>query len=253
MDSHSAIAYKFCWTVSCGISTLDHWQTMITGLLAVGAAWLAVRAAKGQLQTARQQLEDIRYQAARDRAGKLRGARAALPGVLNSIAAYAEDAALSLYGHWPASDVMYPNDVTYNTEADVRGELPAFPSSTLPTLERLVEYSEDHEISRSIEALLREIQIFESRTRKLRSGDRLRLHQLAEYILEAATIFARTEQLFGYARRQSENIDPKPLWDRVFGTLFLFNIDKNRMIIEIAERQRAAGQAPGEADSTPTE
>ena len=230
------------------------YQTLITGLLAltaaVIAAWIArgqLRASETQIKVAIDQLEADRTRAAAERSGRLRGARASLPTVLSSICSYSRDAARALHDAWPTPAKLYP-DTPLASAYRVSCEVPQFPVELIAPLERIVEFTDAPEVAERIESILREVQVFNARTDELKGGSTVSIGELASYILEAAAIYARAESLFDYARRQSETVSSKPLWDRVFAALLIFGVH-DEIVKTKAQREKDNGLSPGEAET----
>ena len=223
---------------------------MITGVLALIAALIAARISRQQVKAAHAQINADKDQQQKDRAGRLRAARASLPATLSAICDFAERAARALNDQWPAHAILYPDDNNVFDDGDVIVVMPDFPESAIPVLERIVELTDNEAVSERIESILRETQVLMARTRPLRVGGRANVHSLATYILQAAAVYARAESLFGYARRQSEAIDAEPLWDRVSVALTAASVHRD-YIEELMASERESGLPPGEADTRP--
>lgn len=143
---------------------------------------------------------------------------------------------------------MYPNNCNPYTNYRVQIPLPEFPYVLIESMERVLEYVDDELVAERIESIFREIQVFQSRTRRLEAGDDISTQWLATLILEAAAIYARAESLFTYARGKSPSINSQPLWDRVFAALCIMNIH-NDDVSDLATLRKAKGYSPGEADT----
>lgn len=226
------------------------YQTLIAGDLALLAALIAAIIAWRQLRATRDQLDELKRQATRDQAGRLRAARASLPAVLSTICDYAEAVGRALNSGWPAAAVVYPNDVDPLATYRVTIVVPPFPSETLASLERVVELTDSDPVADRIESILREAQVLGARCRKLGAGDDASVGNLASYVLQAGSIYARAESLFEYARRQSDTAAAEPLWERVYVALSIMGVHRNE-VLEMARRERDNGDSPGEADTRP--
>ena len=240
--------WHFCGSNGwCYIDWLDHWQTMITGVLAVGAAAWAASIARGQLSAAKDQLTEQRAQEQRARGARLRAARATLPAALSAVCGYAKETADAVRAHMAATDA-----------ARMLGDRPSgmppvqFPSEALSVLERIIEFVDRGEIAVRIESILREAQVLDVRFR-----DRVVLgaFDAPSFMLQAASIYARAESLFEYARNQSDTVDIADLWDRTFVAFRLFGLHGARWddVRTFAQRSRDRGDMPGEADDRPGE
>ncbi|GHH16167.1 hypothetical protein GCM10008023_19860 [Sphingomonas glacialis] len=224
------------------------YQTIIASGVALCAALIAAEISRRQLRSSREQLVEMRRQADRDRAGRLRAARASLPAVLSAICDYAETTARTLNGAWPAAAALYPDDANPLAAYRVTLAIAPFPSATLESLERIVALTDSDGVAERIESILREAQVLGARTRKLTTGDEVRTSMLAVYILQAASMYARAESLFEYARHQADGVAAQPLWERTFTALDIFDVSR-REVIDMARRERDNGDPPGEADT----
>jgi hypothetical protein len=241
--SRSSTTWHVCADVSCFIDWADHWQTMITGVLALGAAGWAAWLARGQLSAARQQMKEARRQARNDRDGRLRAARASLPATLSAICDYAERVAAELRSAYPVPNLLGVDRYVPT--------FPPFPAETIMSLERVVELTADNSVAERIESILREAQVLDARCRGMIRGDRISADYLAALLQQAASIYARAESLFDYGRRRSAGVSTAPLWDRVFAAFTVFRLYEGAhdAVFEMAREARDQGQQPGEADT----
>ena len=129
-------------------------------------------------------------------------------------------------------------------------DVPAFPPELLAALERIVELTDVKAVAERVESILREVQVFGARGRDLQQGAEHTLPYLAGLILQTASIYARAESLFGYARRQSASVDEHELWDRVAAALSIAGVHRPE-VDRMAHSERDAGLPPGEADTLP--
>ncbi len=249
--------------VGRALLAVGHWiydfQTLLTGLLAVGAALYAARfaqkqvnAANDQINVAREQIAAVQAQADRERNARLRAARASLPTTLSAICEYAQSIGEALYGVWPAVARNYAGDNNDFGDRRVKAEVLTFPFELLESLERMVEFTDREDVAERIESILREAQVLDSRTRPLVAGTEISPDELTFHIIQAAALYARAESLFTYARRKTEGVNSAPLWDRVFAALTIMQVYEDS-VIEEAQRQRKKGDPPGEADSVEPE
>lgn len=230
-------------------------QTLITGLLAIGAAWIAATIAKGQLEAAKEQIHVAREQIAAGtaeadqvRERRLRAVRATLPVTLSSICEYSQAVGSQLAASWPAAANLYPNDDNGITNYPVKAELPDIPFEQLESLELVLEFTDVEEVASRIESIMREMQVLAARIAPLRYGAEIGTDWLAGLIIQAATLYARAESLFTYARGKAPGVNTAPLWDRVLVALNIMKI-YNLKVLEIANAQKDRGDEPGEADS----
>lgn len=95
---------------------------------------------------------------------------------------------------------------------------------------------------------MREMQVLSARIAPLRQGAEIGTDWLAGLILQAATLYARAESLFTYARGKAPSVNTAPLWDRVIVALNIMRV-YNPKVLHIAHAQKDRGDEPGEADS----
>jgi hypothetical protein len=220
---------------------------MITGVLAVGAAAWAASISRGQLGAARDQLTEQRAQEQRARGARLRAARATLPAALSAVCGYAKETADAVRSHIAASEgaALFGDHAPGMTAVQ-------FPSEALSVLERIIEFVDRDEIAVRIESILREAQVLDVRfrDRAVRGA-----FDAPSFMLQAASIYARAESLFEYARNQSDTVDIADLWDRTFVAFRLFGLHGARWdnVKAFAQRSRDRGDMPGEADDRPGE
>ena len=217
------------------------WQTLWAGGAALAAALIALGVSRGQLNAAREQLLETRRQADRDRQGRLRAARANLPGALSGICAYATAVAHQLKQAW---------SLLTQIDRTVVGDYPSFPTASLSVLGAVVEYTEDGPVAKRIESILREAQVLDARTRALAQGESTNTGYLAACLEQAASLHARAESLFDYARGHEPSVAAIPLWDRTLTAFTIFGMtgDMFGEVFDIAKASRDRGEQPGEAD-----
>lgn len=226
---------------------LYHYQTLVSGLLAVLAASGAVWTGQAQVRAVRDQIAASQKQANLDRASRHRAARATLPVTLSAICEYAQATGQALNSEWPGAAKRYPESHDGTRVSRITVSLPDFPSELLRSLERVVETTDANDVAECIESILREVQILAARTRPLARGADITTDDLAGFIIQAAAIYARAETLFTYARRRTEGVNNADLWGRLDAALHVMRI-YTPAVRQMAQRQRERGASPGEAD-----
>ena len=239
--------------VSCAVAWGDHWQTMITGVLAVGAASWAALSARGQLDAAKNQVSAARAQldaqvhdAADRRARLLRSARASLPGVLSALCGHAQEVAAALFRAWPVEDVAYPDMNPAAHPYAMIAQVPRFPQEIISPLQQVLEHADDALVLERIASIFCEAQVLDARTQPMGPGVRITIGELVEYILEAAALYARAASLFDFARGLSHTVTGD-LWNGVFSALALMEITDEKVLAKGRE-ERLQGLLPGEGD-----
>ena len=173
------------------VALLYLWQTQVAGVLAIGAALLGAAAVLHQTGANRQREMD---QLAR-RAGAL---RAAMPMIIDGVSQYAFDCARVYDEPWRAG-------------CDPIVQRPAAPFPDLPPgiVDAVVAFLETIGIGpggRQFTTLLRDLQIYRARARdtsyRAEAGNTSILvrHTLIGRAVDSASIYARCERLFVYAR-----------------------------------------------------
>lgn len=89
-------AWCLCAELNCFIAWLDRWQTLISGLLALGAAIYAGRKLSEQIRLQRKQMEDENSRYREDRRRSDLGGRALLLDALDALYGYCEQLYLAI-------------------------------------------------------------------------------------------------------------------------------------------------------------
>lgn len=246
--------WHFCGTDGwCYVDWADHWQTMITGCLAVGAAAWAASLARHQLRVGRQQVAAARDQIQaqiddeRDRRHRaLRAARAALPGVLTAICDHAWTVAKVLDRAWPSAARAYPADYADNDEHQVVAQIPQFPEVLKLPLQEILVHIDDDMVHERISSIFREAQVLDTRTSRLADGYSIPLSWHAKLIMQAVALYVRSVSLYDYARGEAETVRGN-LWEDALPSLSVLGI-RIPAVRDWAERERASGRPLGDGD-----
>ena len=229
-------ALQLCSDLRCGAEWLYDWQTLVSGLLALEAAAIAWR-----------QLGEQRRQARTDRSGKLRAARAALPLALNQVMSIAEMNARGLFAEWPVESRASLATAIRAPLPTSRFNVAGLPTDVIAVLERVIELCDNEPVAARLESILREIQIFESRSRPSGLNQLKMEYGVVDYLEQVASIYARAESLFDYARGRYPGPSGYPLWDRVKVVARNMGMEVPALVKSM-EAHEAGGWAPGEAD-----
>ena len=172
------------------VDLLDHWQTLVAGLLALLGAWLTVRDLRRQIdQTHR--LDDDR------RLREERGAKSVLSLALSELADYAIDCIKLALPYAPAVGAAPP--VPAGMQA------PPIPVAILEPMQACAKFA-DRSVGADIAALLGLLQIQHSRLESLvaragrRSPPEIWTVEAIGAVMDAAELHARCGDLFPYAR-----------------------------------------------------
>jgi hypothetical protein len=217
-----------------GFARIRAWQTLEAGLLAIAAALITAYFVHRQtLESRRQENERVSRQHA--------AARAVLPLALSSIVGYCNAVATSLSWVPPTSPgfraVRVP-PLPYNP--------PEFDPGAIASLQEVIE-SSNETIGDRLASIISEVQILASRLRTYvtnlsRPGMAGLKFNAVEYVINASTIHARTQALFKYGRRETNDAPPLVLTeDELISSLNLLGFDEDtEPEIYRTARERAA-------------
>lgn len=183
-----------------GLGWVD--TTLITGLAAVAAAYLSIRAVRDQIRQERS-LEDERRNA------KLQAARSVLSISLSSLCDYATTCAQMNHS------ILLKFDENHLPQSVKIPQFPLIPDTPVAILKEMVELSPVKD-GMVFARLASKLQVQSSRLRGMlredRRGTKPSRDTIEAYIIDALEIYARCSALFDYARfkPQSEPSDLDP-------------------------------------------
>lgn len=184
---------------------IDQWQTLIAGLIAVGAALIGGYFVNGQTRLAKRQ-EDERLRR------RHAATRAIMPLTLSGVMEYARNCGRALRLLYLAT----PGNAA-RAEQLRDFELPGVPADKIEALAQIIEAGEPH-VGKALALLLKQLQIQDGRLRSTKA-DILDPHShtqsvlkqvLDSYIIDAADLYARCEGMLDYARGESEEVGGEP-------------------------------------------
>lgn len=201
---------------------IHEWQTLITGVFAIAAAFYGAKFVYRQTEQDRT-FEDQR------RDGKLFATRAMLPFILSEYADYCDGCAEELD--------RLRSHCKPGTSLDTAAGPVCFPSVPSSATERLIAFIEaaHGEPRERAASLLRCIQVQASRLSSIRasiSGSRrihliIVKHNLNSYLVDTAVIYAISVSIFEYARGAADNVAPPPSVDKISTCLNLLGFDSS--------------------------
>lgn len=180
---------------SSAIEAIKGWQTLITGILALIAAYATIRVIHHQIALQKKQFEDIQER-------KRWAARARIPGALSEISSF-----------------------TRNVASNILSEIaicPTEPTHAIETLINSMPYQEKNAANK-IALLVEHYQVHNARFKSHIAPEQNR-HigqvQKSDMLYDTALLHAYTNSLFEYGRRESE-IGPTedPTCDEIFSGL----------------------------------
>jgi len=178
------------------VAFLDHWQTLIAGVLALLGAGLTVWIVHRQIRQTTKSEEKRRLR-------EEQAARAVLPLALSELAQYADDCIRLIAPHIPANGdpPEFPKDFV----------VPRIPEGTIEPLRDCARYA-DANIARQIHTMLGKLQVQHSRLDSIRQRTLQNQMRVLHYyegvgaVIDAAEVQTLMGELLLYARGKS--IDP---------------------------------------------
>jgi hypothetical protein len=176
------------------------WETLVTGIGAVVAAFFTVRHLREQISQTQKLAEDQRQRRAR-------AARATLPLALSQLAQYATSCIKGLYDLRPYFQADHSmDDLVQRAKKCAAWESPSLSDDVLNSLKECIEVIDD-EPAQAIIQLIRHLQIQRSRLQEYISraclNDNTHLVSLLNIehgMCDAAEVHARTSTLFPFSR-----------------------------------------------------
>jgi hypothetical protein len=223
-------------------STIKGWQTLIAALIALGAAYVAWSNTTRQLSHAAE-LERKR------RSRKQAALRAVMPLAFSEIVNYARRSSNMLQNLRARREARRVGDTEDTVTA---GELTELPADTIAVITEFIEYSDTIDVA-LFENMLSRIQIHNSRTQSLITergpAGRPRYsgrHNIEEYMIDSALIYASASAVFGYARRETDRLPTEITWDDVRNALgnFGFHRDGFENLFDTIDRRERRGATP---------
>lgn len=184
---------------------IDHWQTLITGGLAIAAAFIGGLFINRQIAAARQADAEARRR-------KLDAARATLPLTLSALSEYAtgcNKALKMLHGTQDSGSIPKQADPAPTV---------VVPVDVIVELRLLIEFG-DAPVGTAIRKLLSELQVQIARiatmTKQLKQGydddHSITVLNVETYMIDTADIYARCAALFDFARGKTDTLPGAPL------------------------------------------
>ena len=198
------------------ISLADHWQTLISGLLAIVAALFGAGFVYHQTRQTRA-IEENRLRR------RHAAARSTLPLVLSSIMNYARQVGAGMHQLYLASAGNH-----IDRDRLIGWNIPTVAPGETAALANVIEAA-SNDTADVIADLLGHLQVQSGRIREMHAnaaagtpGRRNILKsEFEEYLLDVADLYARCELLLDYARREAETVQAKPSGEDLLRALFL--------------------------------
>jgi hypothetical protein len=207
------------------------WQTLIGAILAVIAAYFALR--------------NDRIMESNRRARKHEATRAILPLALSQVSEYAERTAKGLR-------LLIDRCVheTLPTNTMTKDNIQPLPQETLTALAEFVEFSDTINVD-VITGTIAWIQILDSRLRPMLEDNQdfdgtVLQNDIEGRIIDCASIHAGASVVFDYARKRSNKLPLAVRWDEVELSLQTMGFlpDYNERIFDVLQRKRGIWSGP---------
>jgi hypothetical protein len=200
------------------VNWLDHWQTLVSGVLAILAAFAGAMLLRKQIaQTEGHERDRLRRRS--------NAVRATLPLTLSGFGAFAKSAVIELKN----AQLLLPANHIGVLPPGFNPPVP--PSELVNDLKEMIESTDDEAVISAMSEIVSEVQTLYSRMSSLNDpiqmayivGSSLTMDQ---YIVQAARLYAIVEGLFDFARRKTECGPSSIAWDRVHSFLGQLYIDE---------------------------
>jgi hypothetical protein len=203
MAAAAVVSIKFD-LFRCG-GVIDHWQTLITGGLAILAALIGGGFVNAQIRLARHQENDRRSR-------RHAATRATMPLTLSGLMGYARQCGRALR----VLHLSSRRDSVGRAQMETF-DPPPVPADKIVALAEIIEAGRP-DVGAAIALVLNRLQVQDVRLRSARA-DVLDPHgvtrsvakvTLEDYIIDAADLYVRCEALLDYARAESEEVGAGP-------------------------------------------
>jgi hypothetical protein len=174
-----------CAFFCSAIEILEKWQTLVTGIIALGAAWWTIRVIKEQIALQKAEINSNEERHRDSLKSKLFSIRAHMPDALSELSGYARNCMLYL--------------------RDLQDSLPDRPFDSINTMKNSIEYV-DGDTAASIFEMVTHYQVHNSRILSY-SRDR-RAYDFVEKFYDTTLLHAYIDKIFEYSRGESEGVTP---------------------------------------------
>lgn len=233
--------WQLCTSGDCLLSALYDWQTLVTGIVAIGAAWVAAHIVRQQINQAREQENE------RLRRREI-AARATLPLTLAGLSDYARGSAAELKSIVAGLDILE----TFNKAPTMTPADP--PAHLIGAVERMIEATSDANVIRMLRAMLADMQVLNSRMNGLALElelepegpfDSIRM-SMDVYLLQCGVIYAQSASLFDYARFKADTVPAELDWQSVYGAFQSLGVHDHEFpkLYELCGHLRDKGKSP---------
>jgi hypothetical protein len=219
--------------VSGFVAWLDHWQTLVSGVLAIAAAVAGAALLRSQIA------QTERHEKGR-RQNRFNAARALLPLALDGVVGYAQATIAELASALPfcRNHGLLPPSFT----------IPSAPPDLVRPLQEAIEATEQNNVVALLSDIIGEMQVLSARVRGLSDPQQMRhasgVHlNIEEFLVQAGKLYAMASALFDFARRE-DDVGPKVVaWGKVVSALQMSHIcnDEYSGVYRILERRMHSG------------
>jgi hypothetical protein len=193
---------KYCLNLPNGAAIVGQWlydwQTLVSGLLALLAAWWAGRLILKQIG----QVEQLNRDQARRR---LTGTRVRLPAALSTLLGYCGDVGASLAVTIERLETPEDDEISLlMSPSDPSLEQVAYPTDAVQALAEFVESLDNRSEEKHVAELLASLQILAARFESQRVPKPYSVDALHDLLLDAGKVKYLAESMFNFARFAEE-------------------------------------------------
>ncbi len=226
--------WTWCFGLDCFANWADTWQTMITGVAAVGAAYASLKATRRQITSGERQEQQRRQ-------SRVAASRLRLSLALSDVIDFANQC-LQL---WRSCLDAEGNRTTMRALATQ--PRPSLPEAPVLLFADLVENTDDRQFSAYLTSMVREMQVHNSRVRQFATDASMLLGpSLESYAMQAAMIYGYAAGLYPYARGETADPPHRLDWDFVITGLNLSDLRS----VDYASLHAFVGRARARAEES---
>lgn len=229
------LEWHICGDFNCVVTGLYDWQTLVGSVLALISAIWAGRLVLSQIRQSDEQETKRRNQ-------RFIAARSTLPLTLSAMSNYATDMAYRLKSFKQSVERDHLDGLLLDPVPP--------PAEAIAALERMIEATDDANVTKMLRKMLSEVQLLQSRSGELgrvNFGERIGIpHNVDVYILQCATIYAQATALFDFARFATDEADETVTWAGAYNALNVMGIREHEFtaLYELCRNVEARGKGP---------
>ncbi|WP_311270677.1 hypothetical protein [Sphingobium sp. WCS2017Hpa-17] len=218
MNGPPIVDWNYCFSSDCIVSGIYNWQTLIGGLVAIGAAWYAGKIVRAQIAAADAQ-ETVRYNR------RLNAVRSLFPLTLSGMSDYARESASCLMCIPLGLDL-------YGEQAVPQITPPKVPKNLIAEIGSMIEATDDANVLRMLRKMVGEVQLLNARMFGLQTelamepeGPHQGIRDNVDvYLLQCTVINAQCSVMFDFARFEATTVPDHLPWEDVYTAFSILGI-----------------------------